>query len=176
MVCARALGAQRPLPLSAPGVDAGWAAAPYDGTARRLIAALKFGRRLTLACVAADAIAAVAPRGTLAGHALVPVPPDPWRARLRGFDPATLIAGNLARRLGLPLSHCLSRRHSPRQVGRARAERIGSPPAIRTRGEVPSSCVLVDDVTTTGATLAACAGSLRAAGAEEILALAFARA
>ena len=43
------------------------------------------------------------------------------------------------------------------------------------RGPVPARAVLVDDVVTTGATLAACAAALRAAGCEEVTALVFAR-
>ena len=44
-----------------------------------------------------------------------------------------------------------------------------------TSGPVPARAVLVDDVTTTGATLAACAAVLQAAGSEEVRALVFAR-
>ncbi len=172
--CAHAIATAPPQPFTVPGIDRALAAAPYEGAPRALIAGLKFGRRLALAGVAAEAIQAKA--DPFLSGAVVPVPADPWRRRIRGFDAAALIAGDLAARLGLPLSHCLSRPHAQRQVGRARAQRLGTPPAIRARGEVPSSVVLVDDVTTTGATLAGCAKALRADGCGEILALAFARA
>ena len=158
-----------------PGVDYAWAATPYEGVPRRLVGALKFGRRLALARVAADAIAANAGASAPAGT-LIPVPADPWRHRVRGFDPATLIAKQLARRLDLPLSHCLVRRHRRRQVGKARAERLTSDLGVRAIAVPPAAALLIDDVVTTGATLAACAGALRSRGAEEILAVTFARA
>jgi predicted amidophosphoribosyltransferase len=164
--CVTAIAAAPPQPFLVPGADAAWAAAPYEGT--------QFSKRLALARVAADAVARSVPAGTALGT-LVPVPPDPLRHRWRGFDPAAAIADELATALGLSLSHCLVRAHSRRQVGRSRAERLAGP-RVRAIDDAPSAVVLVDDVATTGATLAACAGALRAAGAEKILAVAFARA
>jgi predicted amidophosphoribosyltransferase len=172
--CRAAILATGSDPFIVPGVDRAWAAAPYEGVPRRLVVALKFGRRLALAGVAAEAIAARA--GGEAGGALVPVPADPWRRRARGFDPAAEIARALARRLSLPLSPCLVRHHRRRQVGRARAERLTCDLGVRAIMTPPAAVLLVDDVVTTGATLGACARALRTAGCEEILAVTFARA
>ncbi|HYP56580.1 MAG TPA: phosphoribosyltransferase family protein, partial [Solirubrobacterales bacterium] len=85
------------------------------------------------------------------------------------------IAGALAARAALPLASCLRRRGVGRQRGRRRAERIGHPPLVEARGEVPRSVLLVDDVLTTGATLSACARALRAAGAVRVVAITFSR-
>ena len=172
--CARAIATAPPQPFAVPGIDQALAAAPYDGVARGLIAALKFGRRVALADAAAVAIQSRL--DPFVSGTVVPVPADPWRRRIRGFDPAKLIAESLARRLELPLSECLSRRHAARQVGKARVERLASAPSITVRPPVPTRPILVDDVTTTGATLAECARALRHAGSLEILALTFARA
>jgi predicted amidophosphoribosyltransferase len=172
--CVSAIRLGPPQPFLTPNTDAAWAAAPYEDIPRRLIAALKFGKRLALARVAAEAIASAIP-DDLELATLIPVPPDPLRHRWRGFDPAAAIAGELATALGLPLSQCLRRTHSRRQVGRSRAARLAGP-SVHAAADVPREATLVDDVATTGATLAACAAAVRSAGAERVLAVTFARA
>ncbi|HEV2776683.1 MAG TPA: double zinc ribbon domain-containing protein, partial [Solirubrobacteraceae bacterium] len=92
--------------------DRAWAAVAYDGVARDVMHALKFSAARPLARVMAAQIAVNAPPALLrapAGTTLVAVPPHPRRRRARGFDPAELIAGALARRTGLPLRRALRR-------------------------------------------------------------------
>jgi predicted amidophosphoribosyltransferase len=122
----------------------------------------------------AERIEWLAPAHLLSG-AVVPVPPAPSRLRRRGFDPAGELAAALAERLDASPQRCLARRGARRQVGRRRGERLGQPPKIRATGTAPRSVLLVDDVLTTGATLAACAQALRSAGAIRIVAVTFAR-
>jgi predicted amidophosphoribosyltransferase len=105
-------------------------------------------------------IAANAPEAMLEGT-LVPVPLHSRRLRRRGYNQAALIADALASRTGLEVVDCL--------------RRAGSAASIELRAAAPGRVVLVDDVATTGATLAACAGALRAAGSIEVAALVFAR-
>jgi predicted amidophosphoribosyltransferase len=179
MLCERCTGALRragPLLGDPPrGAAAAWAATAYDGVGRELVAALKFRRLRPVAGELAARIAAAAPPRLLRG-ALVPVPPAPRRLRGRGFDPAAEIAAALAAIAGLELRPCLARANGPRQVGRPRGERTASPPRPWLARPAPPRAILVDDVLTTGATLAACAAVLRRGGAEHVVALTFARA
>ena len=171
--CARALSAARPGTTELAGLRVTWAA-PYEGVGRDLVTALTFSARLRLAGIAAEAIA-----GTLEPDplmAVVPVPPAPSRYRHRGFDPAHLIARELAGRLDLKLAPLLHRTDGPRQVGRRRRERLTTPPRVRAASGAPARVMIVDDVLTTGATLAAGAAALRDAGARDIAAAVFARA
>jgi ComF family protein len=114
----------------------------------------------------------------------VPVPLYPWRRLRRGFNQAA----DLARELDLPVVHALWRtRPTAPQTGlTAIARRRNVAGAFRlspllsrhTRAALISDrvIVLVDDVMTTGATLAACAEVLQDAGAREVRTLTVARA
>jgi ComF family protein len=157
-----------------------WAPVAYAGPARELVRALKFRGALGVADGMAAQIVAGAPAGwldSLAPAALVPVPLHPWRVRRRGFNQARVLAAAVGRRAGLAVVDCLVRSGpAGTQVGRGRAERRAGPEgAIAARSPTPARAILVDDVATTGATLAACAAALRAAGAREVAGLAFAR-
>ncbi|HEY7266055.1 MAG TPA: hypothetical protein VH501_00035 [Solirubrobacterales bacterium] len=158
-----------------PGLDLALSASPFDGVARRVIHGLKYGRRLSLAGIAAGAMLRALPDGESA-DAVVPVPAAPWRWRWRGFDPAEEIAIALCERAGLPHLPCLRRDGGRRQVGRRRRQRLSGAPRVRAVADPPRAVLLVDDVWTTGATLGACAGALRAAGARRVVGLTFAHA
>jgi predicted amidophosphoribosyltransferase len=158
-----------------PGIDLAVSASPFDGVARPLVHGLKFGRRLVLARVAAEAMLRALP-AVEPPNAVVPVPPGPWRWRWRGFDPAEELAIAVSQRSGLPLLDCLRRSGGRRQVGRRRAERLADPPRVWLSEPPPDTALVVDDVWTTGATLAACARALRDGGSRRVIALTLARA
>jgi predicted amidophosphoribosyltransferase len=96
------------------------------------------------------------------------------RRRARGFDPAEVLARAVARGLGVPCARLLDRRPGPPQTGLAAAARLLGPRFVARRA-APSRVLLVDDVATTGATLAAAAAALRGAGAQNVLAITGAR-
>lgn len=180
--CRRLLRRLAPDPVLLCGVRV-WAPLAYSGPARDLVRALKFRGATAVADTMAAQIAANAPAGLLGAERatwrplLVPVPLHPRRLRRRGYNQAALIADALARRAGLELADCLARTGSATtQVGRGRAERRAGPAgSVELRAPVPDRAVLVDDVATTGATLAACAGALRVGGSVDVAALVFAR-
>lgn len=173
--CSRRLASAEPLAGGGPpGLDRVWSSAAHEGVARDLVAALKFRQLLPVAALIAERIEWLAPAGMLSG-AIVPVPTARLRTLARGFDPAAEIAASLARGAGVPLRPCLVRGGGGRQVGKRRAQRIGHPPRVSARGEVPRSVLLLDDVLTTGATLSACARALRSAGAIRVAAITFTR-
>jgi ComF family protein len=154
-------------------------AARYEGVAQELVRRLKFSSRLGLAEVAAERM--VRAWGAAREGWLVPVPAAPARQRSRGFDDAVILARLVARECPhARVSECLERGDGPRQVRRSRHERTADPPRVALRNTsfvLPQEDIwLVDDVATTGSTLAACARVLTDQGAEHVRALTFARA
>ncbi|MBC7373551.1 MAG: ComF family protein [Frankiales bacterium] len=157
------------LPTPAPaGLPPIVAAAVYAGTVRTLLLAHKERGRTTLAGpLGALLAAAVAGHGP--GVVLVPVPSSPAAVRARGHDHARRLAAVAGRRARLPVAALLvGVRAVADQSGldaQGRADNLAGALAAR---RTPSglAVVIVDDVVTTGATLAEAARALRAAGAE----------
>jgi ComF family protein len=163
-----------------PPFDRARAAAVFGGPLREAVHALKFrgarGLARPLAALVLDTPAAAALDGA---DALVPVPLAPARQRERGFNQATLIAEALGGARGVPVRPRWLRRQRPTlaQTDLTAAERrrnvagaFAASPAVAGR-----DVLVVDDVFTTGATVAECARTLRSAGARRVEVLTVAR-
>lgn len=148
----------------------------YDGTGREIVARLKYANARSSLPWLAAAMADVAARTAGPVDVVTWVPTTAERRRRRGYDQARLLATAMARRLGCPCRSLLRRLPGPPQTGRPRAERLVGPRlVVRARARAPAAVLVVDDVATTGSTLAAAGRVLRAAGAVEIHAVVAAR-
>ncbi|WP_321786682.1 phosphoribosyltransferase family protein [Burkholderia pyrrocinia] len=144
--------------------------APLDGLAR----GLKFHARLALGAEFAARLARLVDdtRGAGGFDLVAPVPLSHRRLVARGYNQAWTIARPLARRLGVPADAALLARvadTAPQSRLDRRARRDNMMAAFAVAGDVAGRHVaLIDDVMTSGATLAAAAHALKAAGAARV--------
>lgn len=152
-----------------------------DAGARAAVHALKYGGLPRIA----EELAAVIPppEPDLPGAWLVPVPLGPRRLRHRGYNQSERLARALGRRWGRPVVELLVRtRETATQTTLTPEARLANVAgAFATRNSSAfrrptSALILVDDVFTTGATLAEAARALEQGGAETIVAVTFGRA
>jgi competence protein ComFC len=151
-------------------------AVAYDAAAKALVSAWKERGLRGLAEDAGALVAEVVPRPR--AYTITYVPPDADRALERGHHPAERLARALERRWQLPVVPLLERTRPARpQRGLGLAERRANVRGgFRAVGGAPTRVVLVDDVYTSGATVAAAASALRTGGARRVDVITFARA
>jgi ComF family protein len=154
----------------------------YTGPARACLHALKYEGELRLVEPLAELMAQRWRRAAIGGDVIVPVPAHAARRRQRGFDQAELLARAVGRLTGMAVVPALRRATqttAQHQLGRqARAGNVRAAFEVAdgyAQALVGRWAVLVDDIVTTGATLAGCARALRAANVPAVSALALAR-
>ena len=114
-----------------------------------------------------------------AGSTLVPIPLGATRLAARGYNQSAALADALGTLLALPVAHhaIRRRRETTTQTALTPEERRANlAGAFEPVGSPPANPVLVDDVFTTGATLAEAASALIGSGAGKVSAVTFARA
>lgn len=138
----------------------------YDGLARDLVLALKLRGRRPAAQPLATALARSIQREGSEVTAITWVPGRKPETRRRGFDHAEVIARELARLLGLPVTSLLGRTgNRPDQTTLSGVARRQNLKGAFMASSATERVMLVDDLVTTGATAEACARALRDCGA-----------
>ncbi len=146
----------------------------HSGRAADLVRDLKYGRATAAVTILADSMAELVPGVDLITWA----PASPERRRRRGFDQAELLARAVAGRRGMRVRRLACRHNDVPQTARDRVGRIAgpalSPVGRRLRGR--PSVLVIDDVSTTGATMRSMARLLVARGAGDVHCLVATRA
>jgi ComF family protein len=141
-------------------------ASHYDGAIKELITALKYGHQRSAATISANLITPLLSTEDFDVVTAVPTSPQ----RRRGYNQAALIAKAVARDLCLPYRETLARTRNIHQVGAARQQRLEQVKGIfrSTKDVFGQRVLIIDDVLTTGATMAECARELKTAGAKRV--------
>ena len=177
-----------PAEIPEPLLQLDWCA-PYGGAVRAALHDLKYAGERRLAEPLGLAVARRWGRIGIGAEVVVPVPVHADRERRRGYDQAALIAAVVARELRFPLVRALQRARSTvaqfelgrdeRAANVAGAFRVRDGPGTDSNADAMAIrgrwVLLVDDVVTTGSTLAACGDALETAGARAVSAIAVAR-
>src|SRR5713226_4930660 len=168
-------------PLSMSGLRA---VSAYQEPLRACIHALKYNGNTRLAEPLGQLLAQTYINHGMRADAIIPVPLHSERQQQRGYNHAYLLAEVCATRVGIPLRNDIVVRHrsTTAQVGLNHDERRQNvagaflcTPTFATRALEGRTILLIDDVSTTGATLEACAAPLFAAGAMAVWGLVLAR-
>lgn len=143
----------------------------FEGLIRRTIHELKYRNLRALAPVLAVYLFEYLAENPVPGDVLVPVPIHHRRLRERGYNQSSLVAHELARRCNLPVvDSCLVRLNyvTPQARLASAADRLKNVTgafACRDSQLKDKQVILIDDVSTSGATMNACAAALKSAGA-----------
>ncbi len=153
----------------------------FEGVAQQAVYQLKYRNLRVLAGPLAGLMNDYLAENDIPGDVLVPVPLHKKRIRERGYNQSALLAKYLGKLAGMPVvDDCLVRRiHTPPQARTANVEerRNNIEGAFTCRDERLSGrkVLLIDDVSTSGATLDACAEVLKETGVKSVWGLTFTR-
>jgi ComF family protein len=153
----------------------------FEGIVREAIHQLKYKNLRSLAGPLASLLENYLLEHPLPGQVLVPVPLHPRRLRERGYNQSGLLAQELGRLIKMPVvDHCLARVKYvlPQAQTKSVEERLSNVRqsfACLNSQLIGTQVLLIDDVTTSGATVDACASAIKAAGAVSVWGIIFSR-
>ena len=153
----------------------------FDGVMRQAIYQLKYRNLRVLAGPLTRLLNDYLITNPVPGDVLVPVPLHRKRLRERGYNQSSLLAKELGKLANLPVvDDCLIRqRHASPQARTSTVEdrksNVADAFTCRDHRLRDKQVLLIDDVSTSGATLDACATALKAAGATSVWGLTLAR-
>jgi ComF family protein len=153
----------------------------FEGTIRKAVHEFKYRNLRAIAGKLANLIGDYLAENYIPYDVIVPVPLHPRRLKERGYNQSLLLANELSKLSGLPVNYrCLVRKvyNVPQAKTRSVAERRQNVIGIFScaNGDLLEKRVLlIDDVTTSGATLNACASALKTGGALSVWGLTLAR-
>lgn len=153
----------------------------FDGVMRQAIHQLKYRNLRTLAPSLAELLRDYLAANPIPAEVLVPVPLHPKRRRERGYNQSSLLARELGKLTGLAVvDDCLIRQRTALPQSRSasvedRRRNVAKAFICRDHQLQERQVLLIDDVTTSGATLDACAAAVKASGAASVWGLALAR-
>ena len=143
----------------------------FEGVIQQAVYQLKYRNLRSIAPMLAGFLNDYTKINPIQGNVLVPVPLHKSRIRERGYNQSTLLAKELAKVSGMPVIHNSLVKHA-KSLRKKNVLGIFSVCDGRLKGK---AVILVDDVSTSGATLDACAGVLKKAGAVSVWGLTLAR-
>ncbi len=153
----------------------------FESQVREAILALKFGNLRSVGETLSGYVAEILREDGLSFDVIAPVPLHRRRMRQRGYNQSEILAIGLGNSMGVEVDRqCLSRvtyvgpqaRASTADERRANVAQAFQCGPSRVEGK---RVAVIDDVTTTGATLRACAAALKRAGAAEVWGITVAR-
>lgn len=170
-----------PAPPAMPPEPLEWwtACFAYEGVARELVARAKYRNQRRFLALVAHAVALATEPAPAVIDVITWAPASAARVRAHGVDHGELLARAVARITETPVASCLLRAPGPPQTGLDAAARRRGPwlraaesVSVRVSG---ATVLVVDDVATTGGTLAASARALLAVGAQTVFGATIAR-
>jgi competence protein ComFC len=146
----------------------------FEGVIRTAVHEFKYRNLRALAPLLSGLIYDYFSANPIPGDVLVPVPVHRKKLRERGYNQSALLARGLGQRSGLPVvENCLVRlRYTPPQARSSgideRLSNVSGAFTCRDGRLQGKRVILIDDVSTSGATLNTCAGVLKTAGANAV--------